>query len=76
MTERCRNDGVGGLRNNEYRFAGMMNKVVRTKQDTRTLETKIHQMLYKLYDLTDDEIGIIENNATPDLVIPAKAGIQ
>ena len=76
MTERCRNDGVGGLRNNEYRFAGMMNKVVRTKQDTRALETKIHQMLYKLYDLTDDEIGIIENNATPDLVIPAKAGIQ
>ncbi len=33
------------------------------------------RMVYKLYDLTDDEIKIIENNATPDLVIPAKAGI-
>ena len=75
MTERCRNDGVG-IGNDECGFAGMMNKVIRTKQDTRALETKIHQMLYKLYDLTDDKIKIIENNATPDLVIPAKAGIQ
>ena len=75
MTERCRNDGVG-IGNDECGFAGMMNKVVRTKQDTRTLETKIHQILYKLYDLTDNEIGIIENNATLDPVIPAEAGIQ
>ena len=29
-------------------------------QDTRTLETQIDQMVYKLYDLTDDEIDIIE----------------
>ena len=76
MTERCRNDGVGGLRNNEYRFAGMMNKVIRTKQGTSTLETEIDAMVYKFYDLTDNEIGIIENNATLDPVIPAEAGIQ
>ena len=59
MTERCRNDGVGGLRNNEYRFAGMMNKVIRTKQGTSTLETEIDAMVYQLYGLTDDGIKII-----------------
>ena len=52
MTERYRNDGVG--------FAGMMNKVVRTKQDTYTLATQIDKMVYQLYDLSDDEIKIIE----------------
>ncbi len=57
-------------------FAGMMHKVVRTKQDTSTLKIEIDQRVYKLYDLTDDEIKIIENNATPDPVIPAKAEIQ
>ncbi len=60
-------------------FIALVNKILTAKQqaqDTRTLETEIDQMVYKLYDLTDNEIKIIENNATPDLVIPAKAGIQ
>ncbi len=60
-------------------FIALVDKILTAKQqaqDTRTLETEIDQMVYRLYDLTDDEIKIIENNATPDLVIPAKAGIQ
>ena len=30
-------------------------------QDTSALETQIDQLVYKLYDLTDNEIKIIES---------------
>ena len=45
-------------------FIALVDKILTAKQqaqDTRTLETQIDQMVYQLYDLTDDEIGIIEN---------------
>ena len=44
-------------------FIALVDKILTAKQqgqDTRTLETQIDQMVYQLYDLTDDEIKIIE----------------
>ena len=44
-------------------FIALVDKILTAKQqaqDTRTLETEIDQMVYRLYDLTDDEIKIIE----------------
>ncbi len=44
-------------------FIALVDKILTAKQqgqDTSTLETQIDQMVYKLYDLTDDEIKIIE----------------
>ena len=44
-------------------FIALVDKILTAKQqrkDTRTLETEINQMVYQLYDLTDDEIKIIE----------------
>jgi len=45
----------------------MMNKIVDEKiekkkqgQDTKALETQIDEMVYKLYELTDEEIAIVE----------------
>ena len=43
----------------------LVDKILTAKQqgkDTRTLETEIDKMVYRLYDLTDDEIGVIEDN--------------
>ena len=60
-------------------FIALVDKILTAKQqgqDTRTLETQIDQMVYRLYNLSEEEVRIVENNATPDLVIPAKAGIQ
>ena len=44
-------------------FIALVDKILTAKQqgqDTRTLETEIDKMVYRLYDLTDDEIRIIE----------------
>jgi len=32
------------------------------KSDTSNLESQINQLVYQLYDLTEDEIKIIENS--------------
>ena len=44
-------------------FIALVDKILTAKQqgqDTSTLETEIDQLVYQLYGLTDDEIGIIE----------------
>ncbi len=44
-------------------FIALVDKILTAKQqgqDTRTLETQIDHMVYQLYDLTDDEIRIVE----------------
>ncbi len=44
-------------------FIDLVDKILTTKQqgqDTSTLEAQIDKMVYKLYDLTEDEIKIIE----------------
>ena len=44
-------------------FIALVDKILTAKQqgqDTRALETEIDKMVYQLYDLTDDEIRIIE----------------
>ena len=45
----------------------IVNKIIETKQDnpcadTSALEWEIDRLVYKLYNLTDEEIGVIENN--------------
>jgi hypothetical protein len=45
-------------------FIKLVNKIIQAKQDnkdTTALETQIDNMVYQLYDLTADEIKIIEN---------------
>ncbi len=45
-------------------FVKLADKIIQAKQhdkDTTTLETQIDKMVYQLYDLTADEIKIIEN---------------
>ncbi len=46
-------------------FIDLVDKIIQAKQDgkdTTTLETKIDEMVYQLYDLTADEIDIIETS--------------
>ncbi len=49
-------------------FIDLVDKIIQAKQDekyekdTTTLETKIDKMVYQLYDLTADEIDIIETS--------------
>jgi adenine-specific DNA-methyltransferase len=43
----------------------LVDKVISTKKelaDTTEIETQIDQLVYKLYDLTEEEIKIIENS--------------
>ena len=39
----------------------MEQKKLNERTDTRRLESQIDQLIYQLYDLTDEEIKIIEN---------------
>ena len=42
----------------------MVEKVIEGKKkeiDTRELEGEIDKIIYKLYDLTEEEVGIVEN---------------
>lgn len=44
-------------------FIALVDKIIQAKKDgtdTQTLETKIDKLVYKLYNLTVDEIKIIE----------------
>ena len=44
-------------------FIDLVDKILTAKQqgqDTRTLETEIDKMVYRLYDLTDEEVSVIE----------------
>ncbi len=46
-------------------FIALVDKILTAKQhgqDTSTLETQIDQMVYRLYDLTDEEVRIVEKN--------------
>ncbi len=50
-------------KNEQQPFIALVDKILTAKQqgqDTHTLESQINQMVYKLYDLTDNEIKIIE----------------
>ena len=54
-------------RENQQTFITLVNQILSLKKsnpkvDTSTLETEIDQMVYKLYDLTEEEIAIIEEN--------------
>ncbi|MDZ7777875.1 MAG: hypothetical protein U5L09_20800 [Bacteroidales bacterium] len=41
------------------------NKKKDLQADTTDLESQIDQLVYQLYDLTEEEIEIIENSQTP-----------
>ena len=46
-------------------FIILVNQIIELKQqgkDTTTLEAKIDELVYKLYDLTAEEIKIVEEN--------------
>ena len=50
-------------KNEQQPFIALVDKILTAKQqgqDTTALESQINQMVYKLYDLTDNEIKIIE----------------
>ena len=45
-------------------FIDLVDKILTAKQqaqDTSALETEIDEMVYQLYDLTDEEVKIIED---------------
>ena len=49
----------------QQKFVDLVDKILLKKQegkDTKSEETQIDQLVYKLYDLTEDEIKIIESN--------------
>jgi len=51
--------------NNEQPFVELVDKILELKShdpkaDTKALENQIDQMVYKLYDLSDDEIAVME----------------
>ena len=48
----------------EDKIVGLVNKVIvgkKNNEDTRELEEEIDRIVYRLYDLTEEEINIIEN---------------
>jgi adenine-specific DNA-methyltransferase len=52
---------------NQYHFSNKVNQILSLKQEnpkanTAILEKEIDQMVYKLYDLTEEEITIVENS--------------
>ena len=52
--------------NNQTVFVEIVDKIISTKKknkDTATLEKQIDQMVYKLYNLTAEEIKIVEDSA-------------
>ncbi len=51
----------------QEQFAKMVDEIAEIKKkdisaDTSTLENQIDQLVYKLYDLTEEELKIIEGN--------------
>jgi hypothetical protein len=53
--------------NQERKFASVVDKILSAKEEkpnavTNDLEKEIDQMFYELYGLTEEEIGIVENN--------------
>ena len=51
--------------NNQTVFVEIVDKIISTKKknkDTATLEKQIDQMVYKLYNLTVEEIKIVEES--------------
>ena len=52
-----------GTKNKKY--IDIVDRIIELKKqdkDTEELERRVDQMVYKLYDLTDEEIKIIEEN--------------
>ena len=51
----------------QVQFVDLVDEIIETKKqspsaDTTSLESQIDQLVYQLYDLTEEEIAIIENN--------------
>ena len=49
--------------NEQQPFIALVEKILHAKQnqaDTQALESEIDRLVYRLYDLTDEEIAIIE----------------
>ena len=54
-------------KNEQIKFVDLADQIIDLKQtdksaDTSDLETQIDQLVYQLYDLTEEEIKIIEGN--------------